>query len=143
MPDDVRQGSRADQPPSTGTIAPLTNDARSEQRNAATSATSSGRPARPSDAFSSIWGKCAAPDAPMISVAMKPGQMQFTRMPLRPYSDDADFVRDTTPALAALYTEVGMPTSDAFRPPTDDQLTIDPPPASRGFAMPYFMPRKT
>src|SRR5437870_6074434 len=94
------QGRRADQPPSTGMIAPDTNDARSEQRNAATSATSSGLPARPSDAFSYIWGKLEPPDAPMISVSMNPGHRQFTRIPLRPYSDDADFVSDTTPAFA-------------------------------------------
>src|SRR6185312_15857884 len=136
-------GSRADQPPSTGMIAPETNDARSEHRNAATSATSSGRPPRPSDAFFAISGNCDPPDAPMISVSMNPGQTQFTRTPLRPYSADADLVSETTPALAALYTEVAIACSDARNPPTDDQLTTAPPPASRRRGMPYFMPRKT
>jgi hypothetical protein len=78
----------------------------------------------------------------MISVSMNPGQRQFTRTPLRPYSADADFVSDTTPALAALYTDVAMACSDARNPPTDDQLTIAPPPASRR-RMPHFMPRNT
>lgn len=41
-----RYASLADQPPSTGTTAPLMNDARSETRNAPTSATSWGCPAR-------------------------------------------------------------------------------------------------
>src|SRR5947207_1137169 len=75
------QGRRADQPPSTGMIAPETNDARSEHRNAATWATSSGLPARPSDAFAYIWGYFEPPDAPMISVSMNPGHRQFTRIP--------------------------------------------------------------
>src|SRR5262245_33072926 len=136
-------GSRADQPPSTGMIAPDTNDARSEQRNAATSATSFGLPARPSDAFSYICGKFLPPDAPMISVSMNPGHTQFTRTFWRPYSDDADFVSITTPAFAALYTDVGIPTSDALRPPTDAQLTIAPPPASSSRGSPCFRQWKT
>src|SRR5207244_2909333 len=137
MTDGVRQGSRADQPPSTGMIAPLTNEARSEQRNAATSATSSGRPARLSDAFSYISGNCAPPDAPMISVSMNPGQIALARIPLCPYSADADLVTEMTPALAALYTDVGIRPGDAFNPPTDDQLTIDPPLAPTMAGMPY------
>ncbi len=79
----------------------------------------------------------------MISVSMKPGQRQFTRMPCRPYSADADFVSITTPAFAALYTEVGIPTSDAFSPPTEDQFTIVPPPASIMRGIPCFIPRNT
>src|SRR5256885_6232787 len=49
-------------------MAPLTNEARSEARKAATSATSDGCPARPSVAFSARSGRCLRPDAPMISV---------------------------------------------------------------------------
>ena len=49
-------------------------------------------------------------------------------MPLAPYSTAAALVNAMTPAFAALYTLVGM--SDAFRPPIDDQLMIDPPPVA-------------
>src|SRR5262249_44797566 len=87
-----RQASFAAQPPSTGTIAPGTNDARSDTRNAATSATSDGLPARPSAAFSNISGYFSPPDAPMISVRMKPGQIALTRMPCLPYSTAASLV---------------------------------------------------
>ena len=124
-------------------IAPLTNEARSEHRNAATWATSSGCPARWSDAFSYISGNFAPPDAPMISVSMNPGQRALARIPWCPYSADADLVTEMTPALAALYTDVDIPPDDAFNPPTDDQLTIDPPPAAIIAGMPYFIPRRT
>ena len=48
--------SFADQPPSTGMMAPVTNDALSDARNAATSATSSGWPPRLRAAFSRMPG---------------------------------------------------------------------------------------
>ncbi len=98
---EARHASLADQPPSTGMIAPLTNDARSDTRNAATSATSIGSPARPSAAFSSISGNFSRPDAPMISLRMKPGQMAFTRMPRSPYSTAPALVTAMTPAFVA------------------------------------------
>src|SRR5262249_41077075 len=136
----LRHARRTDQAPSTGMIAPLTYDARSEHRNAATSATSWGWPARPSAAFSSISGKCSAPAAPMISVRMKPGQRAVTRTPRLPYSTAADLVTAMTPALAAEYTDVALP---ELSPPTDDQLTTAPPPVSSIARMPYFMPWST
>src|SRR5205823_5668665 len=98
---EVGHASLADQPPSTGMIAPLTYEARSDARKAATSATSCGRPPRPSAAFSRIPGVCSG-WAPMISVWMKPGQRALTRMPLGPYSMAATLVIPTTPCLAAV-----------------------------------------
>ena len=55
------QASFADQPPSIGITAPETYEARSEARNAATSATSSGCPPRLSAAFSSMPGMFSPP----------------------------------------------------------------------------------
>ena len=63
----------------------------------------------------------------MISVSMNPGQIALARMFLCPYSADADLVTEITAALAALYTDVVSGRADALSPPTDDQLTIDPP----------------
>ncbi len=68
-------------PPSTGMIAPVTNDARSETRNAATSATSCGCPSaleRRSFGSARVLLERRAHDLGLD----EPGQTQFTRMPL-------------------------------------------------------------
>jgi hypothetical protein len=98
----VTQSEDLGGPPAVdGEMAPVTNEARPQARKAATSATSTGSPARLSTAFLSISGKCLLPCAPMISVRMKPGQTALTRMPFGPYSTAAAYVMAMTPALAA------------------------------------------
>ena len=52
----------------------------------ASSATSSGWPARFNAEASIIWGTAPAPGPPDISVSMNPGQMALARMPFGPYS---------------------------------------------------------
>ena len=91
------QASLADQPPSTGITAPLTNDALSDTRKAATSATSCGCPPLFNAAFSRMPGVYSG-CAPMISVWMKPGHMTLTRMPFGPYSTAAHLEAPMTPA---------------------------------------------
>ena len=74
------QTSRVDQPPSTGRITPVTNEARSDTRNTATSASSCGVPARPSADFDPI-SRANGVSSPMNSVNVKPGAMALARMP--------------------------------------------------------------
>src|SRR5690348_16952137 len=118
-----RNGQRRAQvlPPSMGMTAPVMKLDRSDARNEASSATSSGWPARFIAAPSTSCGKLSmAACPPESSVTMRPGQMAFARMPLVPYSTAAALVNAITPAFAALYTLVGM--SDALSPPIDDQF---------------------
>src|SRR5438445_6052856 len=123
---DVRFGKRVFQlgkqavlPPSMGMMAPVMYAARSDARNDASSATSSGWPARFSAEPPTRAGKrSAAPFPPDIGVSMKPGQMALARMPCSPYSMAAALVRAMTPALAIEYTLVGI--REPFIPPIDD-----------------------
>src|SRR5262249_7304747 len=119
--------------------APVMYVARSEQRNEASSATSSGWPPRLSAVPCTSWGnRAAAPGLPDISVAMKPGQMAMARMPWVPYSPAAALVNAITPAFAAEYTLTGN--GVALRPPVEDQLTITPPPVGSIVLMPCLVP---
>src|SRR6478735_4283512 len=129
-------------PPSTGMTAPVMKLARSDARNDASSATSSGWPARFIAAPSTSWGKLSIADCPPdSSVTISPGQIALARMPLAPYSTAAALVNAMTPAFAALYTLVGM--SDAFKPPIDDQLMMEPPPVARIAWIPCLVPSST
>src|SRR5581483_9965574 len=69
-------------PPSTSSTAPVTNDARSEQRNATAAATSSASPTRPSACRRAIHS-CRACGwlVSNMSLLMKPGARQLTRTP--------------------------------------------------------------
>src|SRR2546430_12444848 len=110
-----------------GMIAPVMYEARSDARNDASSATSSGWPPRlRADPPTSAGKRSAAPLPPDIGVSMKPGQMALARMPCSPYSTAAALVSAMTPALAMEYTLVGI--REPFMPPIDDQFTMAPPP---------------
>src|SRR6516164_3004273 len=136
------QASVAVIPPSTGITAPVIYDARSEQRNDASSATSSGCPPRLRAVPWTSWGnRSAAPGPPDSSVSMKPGQMAMARMPRVPYSTAAALVKEMTPAFAAEYTLTGK--AVALIPPVDDQLRITPPPQPSRVLMPCLVPKKT
>ena len=77
-------GAPAPAPPSTGTIAPVTHDARSLSSHAAASATSRGSAIRPLGVPATIASTTpgvAASHASIISVAVPPGVIAFTRMP--------------------------------------------------------------
>src|SRR5262249_28979231 len=103
----VDHGRLAVVPPSIAMTAPVMNVARSDARNDASSATSSGRPARFSAVLATRCGErstaCGPPD---ISVAVKPGQIAMARIPSGPYSSAAAFVKAMTPAFDAEYTLV-------------------------------------
>lgn len=75
---------QAPAPPSTGTIAPVTMDARSLSSHTAASATSRGSAIRPigvAAVLASMMPGVAASHVSIISVAVPPGVMPFTRMP--------------------------------------------------------------
>src|SRR5207237_10501591 len=94
-------GRQAVLPPSMGMIAPVMYPARSEARNDASSATSSGWPARfRAEPPTSAGKRSAAPLPPDIGVSMQPGQMALARIPCSPYSMAAALVNAMTPALA-------------------------------------------
>src|SRR5690606_22004540 len=106
-------GSRAstDRPPSTGTVAPVTNAASSDSRWAITAATSAAVPTRPSGWIRRISSStCAAPSGPRPSryaayrsVAIEPSTTAFTRTPCGPYSTASARVRPSIAALAVTY----------------------------------------
>src|SRR4029453_14066106 len=116
-------------PPSIGMMAPVMYAARSEARNDASSATSSGWPppfrAEPA---TSAGNRAAAPFPPDISVSMKPGQIAFARMPCSPYSMAAALGKAIPPAWAPEKTRGGR--GEPFMPPIDDQFRITPPPVA-------------
>ena len=93
----------ADTPPSTGTMAPFTNDAAGEVRNTSIAATSGASPQRPSGicrrsaSCAELWRS-----RPVMPVWMGPGQTALMRMPERPSSSAAERTKLTTPPLAAL-----------------------------------------
>ena len=93
----------AAQPPSTGMIAPLTNDARSDARNARDLRDLVRLPAAvAARAFSSDAGTSTRACAPMISVWMKPGQMAVHADALARRTRRAPvLVTEITPAFAA------------------------------------------
>src|SRR5262249_49724408 len=98
----VAHGKRHDNAPSTGMMAPLTYEARSDARKQASSATSSGRPARPIAGLVASSGYISAARPLMPSgERMTPGHTQLARMPTSPYSMAAFLVTATTPAFAA------------------------------------------
>jgi hypothetical protein len=107
---------------------PVTNRARSEQRNTTTSATSSGAPIRASGVFSrkaSIRsGNIFSGSVSLVSII--PGETAFTRT-VGAYSKAATAVSATIPALADAY---GASPADGRVPEIDAVLTIAPPPAS-------------
>ncbi|GAA3545800.1 hypothetical protein GCM10022222_31810 [Amycolatopsis ultiminotia] len=75
---------QAPAPPSTGTIAPVTIEARSLSSHAAASATSRGSAIRPigvAALFASITPGVSLSHSSIISVAVPPGVMPFTRIP--------------------------------------------------------------
>src|SRR5947209_16271205 len=116
--------------------------ARSDARNDATSAISSGWAPRLMAWPPTTRGKrFAAPGPPDISVSTNPGQITFARMPTSAYSTAAALVNEITPALDAEYTLIGS--DAAFSPPVDDQLTIAPPPVATIVRMACLVPRNT
>ena len=92
-------------PPSTGSIAPVMNDASSESRNEIAAATSSGSPTRGTRSRSFIESHASGErrSAPgMNEVAIGPGATALTRIP-RPASSTASaFVSIFTPPFDAL-----------------------------------------
>src|SRR5215472_10540193 len=138
-----RYASVAAMPPSTGMTAPVMYVARSEHRNEASSATSSGWPPRLSAVPCTTCGfRSAAPGPPAISVSMKPGQIAMARMSWVPYSTAAALVNAMTPAFAAEYTLTGDGLK-ALRPTVADQLTMTPPPVASIVLMPCLVPCQT
>ena len=78
---------------------PVTNDAPSEQRNAAASATSSGVPRRPNGVSTASSRNVSAPNTCTISVLMTPGARQFTRIPDGASSSASERVSAISPAF--------------------------------------------
>src|SRR5579862_3716281 len=93
-------------PPSTRSTAPVTNDARSEQRNATAEATSSASPTRPS-ACSFAIHSCRAGGwlVSNMSLRMKPGATQLTLMSRSARSSAICRVRWCRPPFDAQYAE--------------------------------------
>src|SRR4051812_963726 len=101
-------GHHIDSPPLTLTVWPVTNDASSEQRNAITAATSSGRPIRRTAVASIIACLRRAPRSPSCAsaefssgVSIGPGATALQRTPKRADSRAIAFVKPMTPAFAA------------------------------------------
>src|SRR5690606_19658953 len=92
-------------PPSTGMIAPVMNAEASEARNATTSATSSGVPARPSR----VGGAPSSPQllppsvAKVDDVLTTPGATALTRTPHGPSSTASALVAARIPPLVVTY----------------------------------------
>ena len=104
-------------PPSTGTIAPETNDAAGESRKAATRPNSSGCPNRRSGMPDSVADRAPSesPEAShswvMRSVATVPGMSPSTRMPRGPRSSASDLMVIASPGRRPL--EIAMSASGA------------------------------
>src|SRR5690606_30271428 len=89
-------------PPATSMVIPVTNDDRSEARNSAALATSSGSPMRPSGMLSTICFSASGGMAAVIAVRIGPGWMALTRIRNRASSLADALVRPISPALAEL-----------------------------------------
>src|SRR3546814_10921086 len=100
-------GMPADMPPSTGRLTPVMLDARSDARNSAALAQSSGSIGRPigcSDDIDSRIRAAAGPSGSMPAkrVGIPPGQHELTRMPYAATSSASARVRLTTARCLAL-----------------------------------------
>lgn len=126
-------------PPSTGTIAPVTHEARSLSSHAATSATSRGSAILPCGVdvlMRSTMPGVAASHVSIICVAVPPGAMPFTRIPSPAQLTAAVSVRLFSARFMAPYAgRAGF----ARRLPMLDVLTIAPPPTRRMRAASAFM----
>ena len=76
-------------------------DDRSDARNSATAATSSGSPARPIGTSASLASQIRCGMASVMAERMSPGWIALTRTPRWANSLAAALVRPTMPALAA------------------------------------------
>ncbi|GGD69443.1 hypothetical protein GCM10007269_10710 [Microbacterium murale] len=101
----LSSGHCTDHPPSLATIAPLMFTASSDSRNVIDAASCSAvatvgmacwNGARRADPASDMFDGIGMP------VATPPGATEFTRMPLGPYMNAADFVTPMMPCLLAV-----------------------------------------
>ena len=88
-------------PPQQWITCPDTYDDRSEARNRATFATSSGVPPRRSGIVSAHFAFTSSDSWLVISVMMNPGAMAFARIPLDPSSLATDLASPIIPAFDA------------------------------------------
>jgi len=106
------------------------NAASSLKRKTTELAMSLGSPSRASGVWrmnpSRVAGSSVSGDA--VSVLIRPGSTEFTRMPCSPHSSAATFVSMSTPAFDAEYADSQRPLR---APATELMLTMLPPPASR------------
>src|SRR5579884_3997400 len=137
----LHQASRAGQPPSTGMIAPVTKEARSAARDAATSACSRACPARPSVAFEDNSRNTSGATVWLRSVRVNPGASTFAPMLLRPYWTATALVIAWMPAFAPLYMTGAR--SSALMAATEETLTMEPPPVWSMARIACFMHRST
>src|SRR5882724_8341596 len=124
----------AESPPSSGNAAPVTHDDSSDARNTAISATSAGRPIRPSGILTTLAFRSACPrslssNSPVSSsVSTIDGQMQFTRTFSCAWSMAIAFVSIVTPPFDAQYAARSF---IAISPRIEPIFTIAPPCAFR------------
>src|SRR6266540_733415 len=97
------QNRPCERPPSTGTSVPVTYDALLEQRNATTSPTSRGWPKRRAG-MAAISSGCTSPawSTPDLAVAIHPGAIELTVIPVAASSVARVFIYPTTPGRTAL-----------------------------------------
>ena len=88
-------------PPSALQAAPVTYDARSEQRKTMTAAISSGRASRPIGMVATIWSRISFLIAFTMSVSTYPGDTVLTVTPLRTTSWASALAKPAMPAFAA------------------------------------------
>ena len=88
-------------PPVTGIAAPVTYEARSEQRKATTFAISSGVPGRRMAVRLTMRSFISGLPKPKASVPMIPATIAFAVMPWRAPSSASVLVSPSTPALVA------------------------------------------
>lgn len=112
-------------PPSTGTMAPVTNCAAGEHKNTAAPAMSRGSPHRASGVRARIASlrSGSSRSARVSGVRTHPGAMALTRIPSAAYASASDLVSCATPPLLALYPGTRPPPWNAS---TDAVLTIEP-----------------
>src|SRR5712664_4321651 len=124
----------AESPPSKGIATPVTHDDSSEARNTAISATSAGRPIRPSGILATLAFRSACPPSlssnspASSSVSTIDGQMQFTRTFSCAWSMAIAFVSIDTPPFDAQYAARSF---IAISPRIEPTFTIAPPPVFR------------
>src|SRR5216684_6509996 len=129
----------AESPPSKGIATPVTHDDSSDARNTAISATSAGRPFRPSGILTTLAFRSACPrslssNSPATSsVSTIDGQMQFTRTFSCAWSIAIAFVSIVTPPFDAQYAARSF---IAISPRMEPMFTIAPQPAFRNSGTP-------